>query len=209
VQEVDPSAAHVPAPHDFASMIVGHSYPAGQISQVVIDVAPTAVEYSPAAHEVQGISPVADQVPAGHRLQMDSPALDQVFSGQGRQVEASQAPVAPEKVPAVHWVHEPAPAAANVPCPHETHVEMSTAPVAPEEVPAAHWMQVVALPGDHEPGPHGVESEVVGHSDPAGQGRQFALDVAPTMWEYSPTAHEVHGGWPVLDQVPAPHTLLN
>ncbi len=64
VHEVAPDADHLPAPHGVAAEVVGHSDPAGHVWHVPDDFAPTTVEYSPAAHDVQGASPVADHVPA-------------------------------------------------------------------------------------------------------------------------------------------------
>ena len=106
--------------------------PGGQETQVVLLVAPTAVEYVPIWHSTQSVSlslpGVSRYLPAPH-------AMHAVAPGEGEYVPAEQGVQAPSAaLPS---------AVPYFPAPHPRHVALDAAPRTSENVPATHFKHVV------------------------------------------------------------------
>lgn len=103
--------------------------PAAQDVQVDSDVAPTALEYVPIAHDVQNVAPVpVENVPAGQLKQEDALSEEYMPVGQLRQAAGDVAALNEEYKPAVQL--------------KQLHDDVAPSPV--EKVPASQPMHVVA-----------------------------------------------------------------
>ena len=140
MQAVDPTAAHAPEP---------------QALQIMLDVAPTTLEYEPAAQLRQtvdtdaAVPSVDEYLPAAHGVHVDVPAVVYEPGSQPRQNALAVAPIVDEYVPAtqlMHTVDTDADVPDTVeyfPAAHNVHVEEPAVAYEPATQPM-HVSELVA-----------------------------------------------------------------